>query len=297
MTTNDKRKKCLVKMAIANVIIVAIVALVACLPSPYGFIILAVLMNITAFGAGIALVRDENKRIMEKLEEDTVKTYLGLEIVTLQKERDAIKSQVERLQNIAEELNELSKKILDVINSRKNELNNLEVDFSSFTNEAKHSLQTLSLATNSWNHCIEGFAKASDEMIEEADKAKEEFLALSESNAALKYENEGLEQKIEEKKALLKQDHIMVFNTPYYPSTFLSKHVHETYLPKYAKSVLGDKFLQVGNIVELSEDCFARIPGVGDQTITAVKKLLAQHDLYLGCSDIICINGQWYTKG
>ena len=297
MTTNDKRKKCLVKMAIATVIIVAIVALVACLPSPYGFIILAVLMNITAFGAGIALVRDENKRIMEKLEEDTFKVYLGLDVFTLSKERDALQKKIEGMQDLSDRVLDLTKRIFEHFDTYKDEINNLKVNFSSFFTEVKHSLQSLAISEESWNHYVEDTAKTNEEMLESAAKAREEFLALTESNAALKYENEGLEQKIEEKKALLKQDHIMVFNTPYYPSTFLSKHVHETYLPKYAKSVLGDKFLQVGNIVELSEDCFARIPGVGYQTIMAVKKLLAQHDLYLGCSDIICINGQWYTKG
>ena len=297
MTTNDKRKKCLIKMAIATVTIVAIVALVACLPSPYGFIILAVLMNISAFGAGIALVRDENRRIIEMLKEDTAKAYMGLDILTLHKERDSLQNQIDDMKNISYRVSDLSKKIIDLIDSYSNEIDNLKGDFSNFFRDVKRYLDSLTTSKEAWYQYVEEAAKTNDEMIEEAAKAKEEFLALTESNAALKYENEGLEQKIEEKKALLKQDHIMVFNTPYYPSTFLSKHVHETYLPKYAKSVLGDKFLQVGNIVELSEDCFARIPGVGDQTIMAVKKLLAQHDLYLGCSDIICINGQWYTKG
>ena len=290
MTTNYKRKKCQKEFIVLTVIVLALAALLVLLPSPYTFIILIALMNIAAFFLGVVLVRDENKRIIRHLEEDWQKTYLGLDILALTNERDAIQKEIECTKAHALKCNEAFELF-------KEDISKVKEGFDCFISEAKRTVNSVVEAEGSWNHYVEDTVKTNEEMLESAAKAKEEFLTLSESNAALKYENEGLEQKIEEKKALLKQDHIMVFNTPYYPSTFLSKHVHETYLPKYAKSVLGDKFLQVGNIVELSEDCFARIPGVGDQTIMAVKKLLAQHDLYLGCSDIICINGQWYTKG
>ena len=296
MKINDIKQKSVDMLIFVAVIFAIIAALMVFLPSPYNFT-MAIFINILAFIVGIAIVREENNRIIQHFEEDCAKTYLELDIVSLHKERDALKNEIEDMREHLLKGKEAFDKYIETYDILKNEVNNVNEGFADFTDEVKCLVKAVNNTQSSWVDYINNTAEYNAKLIEEAAKAKEEFLALTESNAALKYENEGLEQKIEEKKALLKQDHIMVFDTPYYPSTFLSTHVHETYLPKYAKSVLGDKFLQVGNIVELSEDCFARIPGVGDQTIMAVKKLLAQHDLYLGCSDIICINGQWYTKG